>query len=139
MFLFAKDRLYYLVFPPGKKYGVAFNTERERIGIALLPDIWVTNDERSETKIWYPPNRPDSGSFRSSKVIVVKSGDIVYEGDVYLHIVGEKYEKLTVGYKYNDTRSWECKYNNTLNSVTESDVTKYKADSILHSWGLEYR
>jgi len=139
VFLFTKDRLYYWLFPPGEKYGVDFNTERERLGIAVLPYTWITNDKLSETKIWYPSNRPDSGSFRSSKVVVVKSGHIVYDGDTFLRIVGDKYEKLTIGYKYKSTNSWEYKYYNPLNGAKESEITKYKADSILHNWGLKYQ
>ena len=139
IFLFTKDRLYYSIFPPGEKYGVAFNQERERLGITILPDTWVTNDKSNETKVWYPLNRPESGSFRSSKVVVVKSGDIVYEGDVYLRSIGEKYEKLTIGYRYQDTGDWEYKYYNPLDGSKESYVTKHEADSILHSWGLKYR
>ncbi|WP_291913303.1 hypothetical protein [Chitinophaga sp. CB10] len=139
IFLLTKDKLYYLMFPPGRKYGVAFNAERARLGIALLPDTWVTNDKFSETKVWHPVNRPDSGSFRSSKVVVVKSGSIVYDGDTYLRIAGGGYEKLTIGYSYSDTSGWEYKYYNPLIATEEKNVTKYRADSILNNWGLEYK
>lgn len=139
IFLLTKNKLYYLMFPPGDKYGVAFNVERERIGIAVLPDHWLTNDKLSETKMWYPANRPDSGSFRSSKIVVVKDGSIVYDGDTYLRIVGDKYEKLTIGYRYNDTVGWEYKYYNPLIGTEENNVTKHSTDSILNNWGLKYK
>ncbi len=139
IFFLTKDKLYYLVFQPGRKYGVAFNAERARLGIAVLPDTWVTNDKLSETKVWYPVNRPDSGSFRSSKIVVVKSGSILYDGDTYLRIVRDKYEKLTVGYRYTDTSVWEYKYYNPSIGTDENNITKYRADSILNNWGLEYK
>ncbi|SEW52430.1 hypothetical protein [Chitinophaga arvensicola] len=137
--LLTGKKLYHLIFPPGEKYGIAYNTERQRLGIALLPDNWVTNDKAGETKIWYPPNRPDSGSFRSSKVVVVKSGEIVYDGDIYLRISGDRYDKLTTGYKFRDNHSWEFKYYNPSVGTKEIVITKYRADSILNSWGLKYK
>jgi hypothetical protein len=124
---------------PEKKYGVDFNMERKRIGVATLPDTWITNDRVGKTRMWYPRNRIDSGSFRSSKIIVEKSGDIMSEQDVYLRIGRNKYEKLTIGYNYKNHNSWECKYYNPATAVNESIIEKRNADSILNSWGLQYK
>ncbi|RFS18798.1 hypothetical protein DVR12_26735 [Chitinophaga silvatica] len=137
IFIFSKERIFNLVFPPGKKYGVAFNAERKRLGIDTLPATWTTKDKYKTSKIWYPPNRQDSGSFRDDKMININSGKIIYEGDTYKHIVNGQVELLTIEFKY-ETSKWGYKYYNETNATSIVNLTKIQSDSILQSWGLKH-
>ncbi|MBC9914599.1 hypothetical protein [Chitinophaga varians] len=71
LFVLMQNKLIIWIFPPGRKYGVSFNAERERLGIATLPDTWTTEDKYKELKVWRAPNQPDSGCF--SSVLRLKS------------------------------------------------------------------
>ncbi|RFS18796.1 hypothetical protein DVR12_26725 [Chitinophaga silvatica] len=137
IFIFSKERIFNLVFPPGKKYGVAFNAERKRLGIDTLPATWTTKDKYKTSKIWYPPNRQDSGSFRNSKMVIIQSGEIIYEGDTYKRIIDRKAELLSVQCKFDTVNNWEYMYYNENISPSNINVTKTQSDSILKIWGLK--
>jgi hypothetical protein len=136
--IFSQERIYYWAFPPGRKFGTAFNEERKRIGIATLPADWETKDRYTETKNWHPPASPDTGVFRSSKTVIVNDdGEITYDGDIYMKIAGKEHESLIVGYKFGDKGGWECKYYSSVLNRQALEMTKQQADSVIENWGLK--
>ncbi|MGN7823339.1 hypothetical protein ACTJJB_24680 [Chitinophaga sp. 22536] len=139
LFVLIQDKLFIWIFPPGKKYGVSFNAERERLGIATLPGTWITKDKYKEMKVWHAPDVPDSGYFRYTKTVIVKSGKIIYYGDIYLHIDKSISERLTIGYIFKDQNKWKYTYDDQSSGIPEKSITKAQSDSILKSWRLVYK
>lgn len=136
--IFSQESIYYWLFPPGKKYGMAFNEERKQLGIATLPANWETKDKYSETKMWHPPVNPASGAFRSSKTVIVNDdGEITYDGDIYLRLNNGQQENLVVGYKFGDKGGWECKYYSSSLQSRALELTKEQADSVIQNWGIK--
>ncbi|MFB6454787.1 hypothetical protein ACE38W_05900 [Chitinophaga sp. Hz27] len=136
VFLLTKNTLMNFLFPPGQNYGFDYNSVRIKLGINVLPDTWVTNDKYKNRKVWHPLNRPDSGYFWDAKEILIEDGNIIYDGDTYLHIGNEIYEQLTLTYNFSSGGDWECKYFNSHEGTAGKSITKFQADSILIDWKL---
>jgi hypothetical protein len=134
--LYFGGSLYHLIHPKGEAFGMAYNSERQRRGILPLPKGW-TNDYTGDTKEWYPPQRPDSGVFRSSKLVAVDDDEIQYEDDNITNKHAGITEKLTMHYDFDaDTHPWSFSYS-ASGMKQPVNFTLVQADSLLQAWNFK--
>lgn len=129
------ERIWYKLFPTADKYGVAWNKERKRRGILLLPDNWTTEDNDKETKVWFPPEGDTGAVRRTMKVVTVAYDRIKYENDFIQKPLPDK-EELTISYRYDTTHPWSYTMSSVLSSQRPYVISRAQADSILSVWNF---
>jgi hypothetical protein len=129
------EKIWYKLFPVADKYGVAYNKERTKRGILLLPDSWTTEDNEKETKVWFPPESDTGAVRRRMKVIGVAYDRIKYESDFILKPLPDK-EELTISYRYDTTHPWTYTVSSAVSKQRPYVITRAQADSILHVWNF---
>lgn len=142
-------------------YGVEFNPTREVLGIPLLKEDWVPVDSSDSKTTWKPPIKEKDKPYHSFKKIKYLNGTLTWELDNYesnkkfvtvdvtateslsiqFYYISSKYDQFRskdksikdfVGFEYIYMHSEKHGY-----CIARDRVTKFQADSILTSWGLE--
>ena len=129
--------------PPPEKYGVAFNAQRKKLGIPILPDDWTWY--RRE---WRTPERPPSSlPHHYLKAFVLDGDKPLWERDEYytgktIPIEDPDWpegstspQTLAIWFHYDRHRAGEPPWRCYLGGV-EGEIAIEKADEILESCGL---
>jgi hypothetical protein len=146
---------------PKPKYDSAFNPEREKMGLELLPADWKPMSVDKDFTIWRVPvineAQPQLFSITASydKARLVSEVDRYYSGGSFITIDGKNSEALDIGYYFvekvmglDSVKGWRCEYSGAFSPEDKKDtaapVTHYtttislvQADSILRAWGLK--
>jgi hypothetical protein len=136
LLLLKGNSIWYDIFPKGKKFGVAFNKERQERGIPILPEDWVTKNNASYIKAWFPPDSSHGATYRSMKLTRIEDDKLVYEEDHIVHDGPGDREVLSIGYNYDSTSHWKCSYSTWKRDSKKVSLTKEQADSVLASWSF---
>jgi len=129
------ERIWYKIYPAAGQYGKAYNKERKRLGILLIPDNWTTDDNENETKVWFPPEGDTGTVRRKMKVVGVAYDRIRYENDYIQKPLPNK-EELAISYRYDTTHHWTYTVSSELTNQRPYMLTGAQADSILKAWNF---
>jgi hypothetical protein len=150
---------------PNPKYGMAFNGERERIGLPVLQENWRYNKIIGESADeWINPSYNEDIPYHFKKTVTFNRDTIINETDYYIGqqefntIDGRGKEHLYITYYFIEYEEydkkcdigWECIFVTATEATSSNlvperrayawtiiDITKEEADSILVSWGLK--
>jgi len=139
--------LYIFLFPPDERYGKGLNPERERRGLPIIPDNWISTGGMPDDMTWQRsfsevPERP----YYSHKHVTVIDENTFEEVDYYegarlvTTLVGDHYYdyvKITCTYHLNDTSYLKCTaiFSTGGNFRT---ISREEGIAILNEWGLKY-
>ena len=145
-----------------KKYGIDYNSVREKIGLEPIPNnslivscvkkgdvlqisylIDSTYSDKNKTFIQSKIVKPKY----LQKTIIILKGQINIEQDTYFHPMCHDATSLNGGkIKVNNQMSFEYYFTNhdgwdkgwyyILTNGSTGGISKFQADSIIHSWGL---
>lgn len=139
-----------------QKYGIAYNSERKKIGLPIIPNDWTytnsawTNPKSSEL---FKNRIP----YHESKFILDNKGVLIYEEDVYYgsqdyNDVGgfdRGRDELSIKYCYRvDQQDYDCSKKSgwhilflsqkSFDTFTYDKLNIDEAKKILNDWGLTY-
>lgn len=132
------------------KYGVSFNTERNKIGLPDLDSSWTYNKiSGSDGGYWINPCHETGIPYHFKKSISCNNDTIIRETNTYIGphkyttIDGEFEEELYITYYFNDNR-WEYLWRKGIPSDNsrrydeiDDEITSTEADSLLTLWKLK--
>ena len=130
--------LCFYIFMFSKDYGFAYNTERTKLGIPIIPKDWKTNRTYSHTtQTWFPSKTDVSPSYHSWKKIKTSFGQIEYEYDYF--ILDNNKAGLSMSYIYKDTAHWIINYYTLKDEVVKSSkkISYKEAMKILKSHNID--
>lgn len=124
------------------QFGKSHNTEREKLGIPIIEDSWVSHYADSTGVTWM--NRQHrlltKEAHHFAKHITLKNGQLVDEEDSFSKFLNDSVDQRLI-YLYDfKIRKWTCElsthYYKAYPPGKADTISLDSADSILHQWGL---
>jgi len=136
--------------PYANQCGIQYNSERQRVGLPIIPSDWRPQAVRGSECTWINPDEEEKFSrhlpVHSTKYVQFQGDTIIMEIDTYYgpgdytSINGTFRERLYITYYYqldkNKSR-WDVSLWNQESFRSSPKFTLEEADQILRKWGID--
>jgi hypothetical protein len=125
-----------------ERYGISYNSKREKIGIPLIEDSWIAHQGDSSGVTWMNKSHRllTKEAHHFAKDIVFRQGHLISEEDSFNKFLNDSVDQR-VSYVYTfKTKRWTCEvsthYYRSYPPSESENISIHSADSILKQWGL---